>query len=165
MKLELKHLAPYLPYGLQAYQQGKIWNTTVMPSGFQDPNIHLDVSSIILRPDIFKPILRPMSDLIRNIDFDGWQIVPLAIMKHSGTRLNTCKKSECCGEEVYVCEDNEGHELRYFPKTTHFEQRYKCEPRSVLRHYELMCTLFEMHFDVFNLIENGLAIDINTLEK
>ena len=30
--------------------------------------------------------------------------------------------------------------------------------------YEFWCLLFENHFDIFGLIEKGLAIDINTLK-
>lgn len=38
------------------------------------------------------------------------------------------------------------------------------ETESDLSYYE-WCFLFENHFDVFGLIEKGLAIDINTLNK
>jgi len=30
--------------------------------------------------------------------------------------------------------------------------------------YEFWCLLFKNHFDIFNLIENNLAIDINTIK-
>ena len=31
-------------------------------------------------------------------------------------------------------------------------------------HYDIIQELIERHFDIFGLIEKGLAIDINTLE-
>ena len=51
MKLELKHIAPYLPYGLKClYQSGNI------------SDISFDYLSDF-GCDYFKPILRPLSDL------------------------------------------------------------------------------------------------------
>ena len=69
-----------------------------------------------------KPILRPLSDLTKEIDVNGekhqmWLLVP------HGNSIN----------DVFSWQ------------------------------YKNIKTLFEWHFDVFGLIENGLAIDINSL--
>lgn len=67
MKLELKHLAPYLPYGLKAKFQAKnkktcrkyvIGTISVM---YSDCSICC-YDTVNATPDNFKPILRPLSD-------------------------------------------------------------------------------------------------------
>jgi len=107
MKLTLKHIAPYLPYGLKIQYNNpshKTWNTMSLT--------HMSVDIIPL----WKPILRPLSDLNSdNADFlssDGY---------------------------MSVCDD----EMRY----SDVEE------------------LIKQHYDVFGLIDNGLAIDINILEQ
>jgi hypothetical protein len=107
MKLELKHLAGYLPYDLKGFNQ----NNKIVYFTLSDGRYLLDRN--------FKPILRPLSDLTQdNADFlsgDGYMAV--------------------CEECVYI------DEMRY---------------SDVLK-------LIERHFDIYGLIENGLAIDINML--
>ena len=67
MKLEIKHLAPYLPYGLKAKFQSKnkktcrkyvIGTISVM---YSDCSICC-YDTVNATPDNFKPILRPLSD-------------------------------------------------------------------------------------------------------
>lgn len=67
MKLEIKHLAPYLPYGLKAKFQAKnkktcrkyvIGTISVM---YSDCSICC-YDTVNATPDNFKPILRPLSD-------------------------------------------------------------------------------------------------------
>lgn len=72
MKLELKHLAPYLPYGLkwalvEAYPEGTEVTTHKMSSLSTDLEGHeewwnMDGDNYLLTDD-YKPILRPLSDL------------------------------------------------------------------------------------------------------
>ena len=132
MKLELKHLAPYLPYELKVevldYKKdyvgkqydtvigvhqwdtlGKFWS--VLTLGGAKPNINR-----------VKPILRPLSDL-RNKWFD----------------LNI-------NETDLDLEDIEGFGFRLY-----------------MNNYDDVLFLIEKHFDINNLIGQGLAIDINTL--
>ncbi len=107
MKLELKHLVSYLPYGLMIENSiGRVVKLSVM-----DFSYHVNKG--------FKPILRPLSDL----ELDEF-------------------KNKIFNREYIVCEG--------------------CD--ADLGYYE-WCYLFERHFDVFGLIEKGLAIDKNTLEK
>ena len=54
MKLELKHIAPYLPYELKMI--GKVGQTE-----------DLNVRNIVHALQYWKPILRPLSDLIKEI--------------------------------------------------------------------------------------------------
>lgn len=147
-KLELKHLAPYLPYGLKFimtsdyldefdfndwygdeddYKKGSIW--TYAGEVDEDLNIPLgdgDISRVFRKESTYisimcngiKPILRPLSDLAKN-EFPF--------------KIGTYTK-----DFVFILENTE---------------------------YQFVARMFELHFDVFRLIDKGLAIDINTLNK
>ena len=133
MKLELKHLAPYLPYGLKVILKStdnntipRIFSITLLYSYSNDIN------------DI-KPILRPLTDLTEEIEVKG----------HSAGSFKTCTLDQLNG--MMSMEDE-------------FESIHK---RSMVLTYpyEAIQLLLEYHFDVFGLIDKGLAIDINTLEE
>ena len=136
MKLELKHIAPYLPYGLKC-----------LNDNLPDTNITIDeligISNHIVWSGIFskkhgsthvpicgiKPILRPLSDLTKEIEENGEKFVPQKKLSHLDL-------------EWLIKSDN------LIMKTN----------------YEDVLLLLEWHFDIYNLIPNNLAIDINTLK-
>lgn len=166
MELELKHLAPYLPYGLKMYYYDPVVKISYIKS-----LTGVDVDCIRINGDVeyipidYKPILSPMSDLIKPVLSKVIYREPLRHLKHGGTDLDQLRiSSDCCGEIEYSCCDNEGHETRYNVKEMTFTQRFNGDTRYYKNQYESMCRLFEWHFDVFGLIEKGLAIDINTLK-
>ena len=125
MNLELKHLAPYLPYGLRlVYLENTVNEYFTMTSDRDNDlaefgNISIEQS---LEQSIYKckPILRPLSDLTPRYA-DAWGISSLK------------------------------HLIRYIEK------------KDVPMHIYL--ELLEGHFDVFGLIDNDLAIDINTINS
>jgi len=120
MKLELKHLAPYLPYGLKYKLFKKInGDHTLTTQSLLDWDFNLH--------DII-PILRPLSDL-RNHNNEVMPVYRLEIPRADFTDIL-----------------DEG------------------KPVSQLA-YCIIEKLFENHFDVFGLIDAGLAIDINKLRK
>ena len=129
MKLELKHLSPYLPYGLQCMAQGEGKQQFEL-QGISDisyADLH-EIGRTVCEEYDFEdtfPILRPLSDLTEdNADFLS-----------SDTYLN-------------LCEEGSGDGLNYF-----------------YLKYNETTELFKRHYDVFGLIEKGLAIDINTLKN
>jgi hypothetical protein len=83
-----------------------------------------------------KPILHPLSDLTKEIEVDGKKFVPSSLLYQADKIRTGCTWN-------YYAINNENVKLL---------------------NYEIIEKLFEWHFDVFNLIENGLAIDVNTLE-
>jgi len=84
----------------------------------------------------FKPILRPLSDLTKEINVNNEDFVPY---EHS-----TFVEAMLANEYLeYLCE----------AKADLSEDR--------LLPYSIVQLLFEWHFDVFGLIEKGIAIDIN----
>jgi len=67
-KLELKHIAGYLPYGLKMMSQ----------NDFVSPLIRdLRVDGFQFMIDTRKPILRPISDLIKEIEVNGYKFIPM----------------------------------------------------------------------------------------
>jgi hypothetical protein len=130
MKLELKHLAGYLPYGLKCTDGELIgirnhigWMGEFK---FEYGSKHIPVQSI-------KPILRPLSDLTKEIEVNGEKFVPV--------------------------------EKLGFPNTKKVEDSFLHVIGSLHVPYSEMQKLIEWHFDIHNLINNNLAIDINTLTK
>jgi hypothetical protein len=126
MKLELKHLAPYLPYGLQLQLHGDFpireGEKNIIHKIYEMKPSHIPKA---LEWETIKPILRPLSDLTKEY--------PINNIKEGGF---------LDAEDVdYIQQKPRGH--------------YKL--------YQAMY-LFGHHFDVFGLIEAGLAIDINTIE-
>ncbi len=156
-KLTLEHLAPYLPYGLKAEMLdykcdyvGKQYDEIV---GFHQWDKNCSYWSALTvggsKPNIerIKPILRPLSDLsIYNESFEESWII----------RLN----KECI--EV----SNAGG--IWLDSDLDFDLMYdRYEPPGYLRlEYTSKSRdwLVKNQFDVFGLIEKGLAIDINSIE-
>lgn len=142
-KLELKHLAPYLPYDLEFIMAGDE-NFRVKMKGLGNDYVLSDFEDnpedgcVWCDFEDCKPILSPLSDLNKEIEIDG--------------RKTTAAK-------------NIGQRLAKFYGTS--PVLYKEDtPIDVME-----WTVFEyqeaikLHFDVFGLVEQGLAIDINTIEK
>jgi hypothetical protein len=146
MKLELKHLSPYLPYNLKGIYHESI--ITLSLNGFSSPTeIGYDIS-LFLKCEI-KPILRPLSDLNKEITHDGKTFVPMKWMEANINKnisfyqpINT----EISLEIEIITED--------YSQTINLYDGCICAQK-----------LHEWHFDVFGLIDNGLAININTLKS
>jgi len=118
-KLKLKHITSYLPYGIKVISNERYENEIALITSL---NYGLDQDLIMLQGntkelDFFedelekiKPILRPLSDLTKEIKYNL-----------------------------------ELEMINYLP-------------------FVIVQELFKWHFDVFNLIDKDLAIDINNLK-
>lgn len=73
-QLTIEHLAPYLPYKLNYKRNGKFCSTTM--SGLE-----LDVWFDDYNDEFIQPILRPLSDLTKEIEHKGRKFVPLDEIK------------------------------------------------------------------------------------
>jgi hypothetical protein len=130
MKLELKHLAGYLPYGLKYknnyFEDKRIIELTPFLLSFHS----VDFNKI-------KPILYPLSDLAKKIEVNGEKFVPIIKLNLDydwSDNISIYDFSTITGlnmEDIYFVTDS----------------------------------LLEWHFDIYGLIEAGLAIDINTLKN
>jgi hypothetical protein len=81
----------------------------------------------------YKPILRPLSDLTKEIEVNGERFVPIVELSYYANEQTNKGK---VGLEWGI--------VNTFP-------------------YLDIQKLLSWHFDIYNLIEQGLAIDINTL--
>jgi hypothetical protein len=132
MKLELKHLAPYLPYGLKI-DTSKLENGySIMTMCDKGGLSNIEIGDVMDEYPYTKPILRPLSDLTKEIEVNGEKFVPIEEIKESQHHL-------------FFREDIEN-------------------PLEGVQYSEIQ-KLFEWHFDVFGLIEAGLAIDVNALSE
>jgi len=134
MGLEVKHLAPYLPYGLklQYVVREKVEKTGIMKTIIHNEDeTHPTKVSIDWNDSehiwMFKPILRPLKEIQNEIEnFENIQ--------YYGSNYENGQKIDgfSFGGILTLSIDD-------FQK------------------------LLSMHFDVFGLISKGLAVDINTL--
>ena len=147
MNLELKHLAPYLPYGLKinltrsCFERTNIdfMGTTIAYNSATKEH-YIIKNAVTYGMEHIKPILRPLSDLVKEIEVNGKRFVPKDYFEDTYYTLDL---HEQCN--LLIGEDGENWVNQ-------------CD-------YMLVDYLFEWHFDVFGLIEQGLAIDINTLKS
>lgn len=141
-QLTIEHLAPYLPYGLKLQYHGREIGELTRLSDIKEYD---DIKLSIDWQDsehiwMFKPILRPLVDLAKEITHNGETFIPVDIL---------------------------------FPKNeydTDFDRRVAIECLNLQSAIHFSCTYFSVvqkliswHFDVFGLIDKGLAVDINTL--
>lgn len=129
--MELKHLAPYLPYNL--YVQGNNTKDLYLVQSMREGAYYFKGYRYWADDFDYKPVLRPLTDL-QDKDKDYW--------------------IEFCESVGLMNADNLIHSI--VNKTF-----YAIQVHTAFLVYEV---LFKMHFDVFGLIEEGLAININTID-
>jgi len=140
IKLELKHLSPYLPYGLKVYNKNNKVDLTIVGCTHGLIIMHNEKYSQEFSFDKFqeynyKPILHPLSDLTEEIEHNGKKFVP-----------------------------TENKNLIYI-KNAVDTKLFDIQQLVCVASYSAYQKMFEWHFDVFGLIPEGLAIDINTLKE
>jgi len=133
-KLELKHLAPYLPYGLMIKESyiGKELKM-IGCENTKELRIRLTDGLYAYEANNMKPILRPLSDLTDEMIEDIYQ-------RYGRSETNA---------------ESWASSLRFLRK--YGGTRYELP-------LEFWNYLFKHHFDLFGLIPSGLAVDINTLK-
>jgi|688.fasta_scaffold20377_9 hypothetical protein len=160
MKLEINHLAPYLPYGLKCQAMGEMVDGTEydkpIPKLLTIVGVEYDQVSVegirktitenVHIEDCF-PILRPLSALETNME-DGHEYIELlnAMYGDSVTDFNFIgnRLIEHTSKDKGVTFDRIEYTNRTMP-------------------YYIMEFLFQHHFDIFELIPQGLAIAYNDL--
>lgn len=162
-KLELKHLAPYLPYGLKSYVE---YDGRKL---IKDINLN-NVMCIVDGEVLSKPILRPLSDLTKKIEVNGERFVPIISLSryvdngHNHVDSAYHKSSNYITVLTQKCDDVENVKFRFTYEGISAIER-SGESVSFVTYDKIKAKLYEWHFDIYGLIEKGLAIDINTLNK
>lgn len=169
-KLTIEHLACYLPYGLKAINYfGNITIIKGLQRGDESVNNdlwkfkHTDGSFLTGYLYECKPILRPLSDLTKEITHNGETFVP--IMKLVKIVLPNSLSDEWYDSpniQLGVERGNYFSEEFFFDENG-FQYLIQGVPSQVKNQYELFQKLISWHFDVFGLLDKDLAVNINTL--
>lgn len=134
-KLELKHFAPYLPFSLECKDLTDEMNFTLDPLNIDE------VSNDAKYLNTIRLYLRPLSDLTKEIEVNGENFVPYDYFYDD-------PENDWFDGNVWLNYMFEGNsdktDLNFIP-------------------YYIVQKLLEWHFDVFGLIDDGLAININDL--
>ena len=145
--LELKHILPYLLYKIDILIKRLKYPVSEYIEKLSLSNIGVIENKLYN----VKLVLRPLSDLTKEIEIDGEKFVPIdkILDTHSfisDIHISKFRKFKIIQEQIHILKDIK--ELGY---------KY-CD-------YWFLQYLFEWHFDIFGLIEQDLAVDINTLNK
>ena len=136
-EITLEQWCAYLPYGLKvihARKKGNIQSTSELtPSDF----------TWLINQEYVRPILRPLTDLTKEIEVDGELLKYIDILEQ---------------DEV----NDYLQDCNIWTQRLFEEQKLLCIE---LIPHGIIEKLLSWHFDIHNLIEQGLAIDINTLNK
>ena len=176
--LELKHIAPYFTYGLKVVE---VSGDKVLSDEFRIDVANFDCGNIggndapldsfelgrSFRLYQIRPILRPLTDLCTQLPNGKIPAVEMAKLdliykKHLDRTLLVDDKWEPIFE-YRIIEKSFGKVLKVTSADTWIIY-LSFTKISNISHF-LFEYLLKNHFDVFGLIEKGLAIDINTLEK
>lgn len=172
-QITIEQLAGYLPYNLRLnvfnsdgeMSSCRLKEGTIFiyceggPSGFINDH----------RPDDIKPYLRPLSSLTKEIMHNGETFVPLVEIGIS-LGLNTLEKFEEDGVVEYGWSEKGYEDASYYCfgwdfKAKNFGIFYEeYKPNNSLHivgGIDQIQKLFYWHFDVFGLIDSGLALPIN----
>ena len=169
MALKKKHIAPYFPWEVQ-FKEGEQEPKVI--SALYDNSLACPTDFSPRRFDRVKLILRPLSDLAKDIEQNGERFVPMGELlkitlqktfnylenfevKYVGENSNCYGISARCYEK-----DEAGFS---FSEDNSFDFTLN-SARLNINQLELYTKLFEWKFDIFNLIEKGEAIDVNTLK-
>ena len=153
MELELKHITPYLPYELQVDYNGKVWYTDSVILYNRVVLLTEDASTSASICEV-KPILTPLSSMTKEEAYEfGVLLMGEADMEDKEIGIGEMRLMGATYPTI-VYKDKEDEE---YSITIQFS--------SVgisgidLVPYEAYEWLFKHHFDVFNLINKGLAIE------
>jgi len=176
MKPELKYIIPYLEHEVKIIIPHTAMICTVSGVSVTDGTLEIDYprkkrhcsgeilsfkdnqerghSSYI---ENCKMILRPLSDLTKEIEIDGEKFVPIEVLLD---KRHGVDRSEREYRDIVIEVDNPS-QLRACYKLMASKDISIYKSCMDNMDYWIIQRLFEWHFDVFGLIEQGLAIDTN----
>ncbi len=173
MKIQLKHLAPYLPYGLklirQMYKNGEIQNSLDLTVENLNQVI-INVNNNVENKSYF-PLLYPLSYLTKEITVDGNTFVPMVVLCNDFCGRTPCNVEFGKGNEVIIMYADNGGGLKYWlvynSINMYFELRDDSRESAIysLPQYDMFKKLFEWYIDFQNLIPQNLAIDKTTIKQ
>lgn len=172
MSCTTQQLSCYLPYGLKVMLNGSNHPTRILGLELNPLNIivvrygEIRESKVSLK--YVKPILRPLSDLTEP------EIMELLMSGMAEDVLEVLQKAHefagyTSGQVIRLYDKTQGIQLiapaytlvSYSISTCQFNLKWGFRYNM----FDVFQKMFEMHLDVFGLIESGDAIDVNTLPK
>lgn len=169
MQLELKHITGYLPYGLKILDFVNGGKSLIDDTYLLDPkNCH---RCLTFAKETEKPILRPLSDLEKEIEVNGEKFVPLyKLCKMQGfTMSNDWEYSFNTEFNIVAMMKSKDWIFRYMNSEKSFwlngTADYNKKHQKSHKQLEMFEKLYEWHFEIHGLIEKRLAININTLNE
>ena len=155
-KLELKHIAPYLPYGLKTkyFLSDAIVLNEGQPEDIRDKNLTSDNVNFVL--SFCKPILYPLSWLTKEIEHNGKKFMPIAKIISEVHNIYYDKLK--AGEDIKSRSNRKVYNIGWE------DNWWKIEFGEITSlRYDYVQKLIEWHFNVFNLPEH-LYIDKSTIK-
>jgi hypothetical protein len=143
-ELTIEHLAAYLPYILTV-KKNKCHHIL---EGLTGRNYAETRNGMLVTKEQITnviPLLRPLSQLTETIEHGGKRFIPLDWI-HDNTPIKAVLCTDTKGRVGLWCDNI---------KSSH----YNAWPHSLVR------TLLHMHFDVYGLIDSGLAEPIPSIEQ
>jgi hypothetical protein len=156
-ELKISDIVGYMPYLLKLQCDNHIYTLNNEQPGLSKVNSSVSIDWIARKSDlVFKPIVRPPSDLYKTITHNGKEIVPIV----------ECAKIHK-SQEDWKLNVRLARSASYMFGYGHngFYVAYGSMRGEVFNQYQLFDYLNELKIDYRGLIDAGLAIDCNTLEN
>lgn len=188
-KLNISHIAPYLPYGLKCQcrdlgileltsvstinKDYQCWFESALDYNNRDFNYGIlsrnSECGIGFNLDKIKPLLHPLSDLYKEIDGKVGivELAKIAVSHHFSFEHEFKPDISDCGRIVRIDSDGDVFEFQmsshdgYTVCLTEYEDGESYD--LYVDQLEIFTYLFQHHYDVYGLIDKGLAIDINSI--
>ena len=175
-ELELRDIAGYLPYDLHIMRRA--WDEEEEVEVFEEVTSDWIIKYITfdyLIHERCKPILRPMSDIIKPIIVKGYnddkEFVPIVALAERAFEIEIdavtgfAQNGKCRG--VSFIFDYVEYGFSYSEDTDSFHTQIISPKQNIIadNQSQLFDLLNQWNFDYRNLIAEGLAIDINTLNQ
>lgn len=171
-ELTIEHIAPYLPYGLkcQVTDKGELKIATLNAIYTDNTYVFSDIIESEQGFEDIKPILRPLSDLTKEIEHNGERFVPIVelfqlsyqdIYEHRFNGDTTILSSKYLAAQFQEDGWSYGFTVEL---PTQFQMTANGDQLTI-SNFDLYQKLFQWHFDTQGLIDSGLAININEINQ
>ena len=164
-KLTIEHLAAYLPYGVKAnFTRRMFERNNVDLMGLTIAYNESCKEHFIMKSDVtyglnhIQLLLRPLSDLTTEIEHNGEKFVPMKELLKIKHKKWFDEHTDSRYSEIVV-EDVPSYSKAFFKYMATLEVII-FKGSIFMEEYWIVQKLLSWHFDIYNLIEEGLAIDI-----
>lgn len=179
-QLTIKELSPYLPYDITIMFNKKYKGTLVglLGNKWNLAEIKFEFGNDRKDIEVCYPVLRPLSDLIKEIEINGEKFVPIIEISKfllgdrkvedygfsENKHYYYCETSDSINRQYCIFLEEDDLSLNISKKNFKMLEDRKNNIRESYSQLEYYNMLYKWHFDVFGLIKKGLAIDINTIK-